>query len=209
MGMTTACTGAHQNGKAPAKCSVMMPMKRSKRAVDGAVDGDGTPRLAVLVDVGQVEALGQHHHVRLDGGHLPLAAERVVDVDVDLGRVEGAVPGLDGVLHAGSVEGVLHEASRRAPTGPGRRAPCRDAWRRRSAAPGRTRSSSRGSRPSEPFDLIGQLVGAHVAVGVVLDEVAHARQARERARALVAVQVPVLGETQREVAIGAHLAAGR
>ena len=55
-----------------------------ERAVDRAVDGDRPLRLAVLVDVGQVEPLGQHHQVDLDGRHLPLAPECVVDVDVDL-----------------------------------------------------------------------------------------------------------------------------
>ncbi len=75
-----------------------------ERAVDRAMDRDRPLRLAVLVDVGQVETLGQHDQVDLDGGHLPLAPERVVDVDVDLRCVEGAVLGLHLVADVGCGE---------------------------------------------------------------------------------------------------------
>ena len=42
------------------------------------------------VDVLALHALGQHGEIDLDGGELPLAAQRVLHVDVDLGPVEGA-----------------------------------------------------------------------------------------------------------------------
>ena len=55
------------------------PLPLLERDVLGAVVRD-TLRLAVLVDVVQVEAFGQHHEVRLDRGELPLAAERIINI---------------------------------------------------------------------------------------------------------------------------------
>ena len=51
------------------------------------------------------------------------------------------------------------------------------------------------------LDLVLQLVGPEVDVGVVLDEVADASQAGQRARPLVAVQPAELGVAQRQVAV--------
>ncbi len=79
-----------------------------QRAVDRPVDRHRPDLLAGLVDVRQVEPLGQHRQVGLDRRHLPLAPEGVVDVDVDLRRVEGAVFRFDLVGHPGLVEGLLH-----------------------------------------------------------------------------------------------------
>ena len=53
-------------------------------------------------------------------------------------------------------------------------------------------------------DLVLDLVGADVDVRVVGDEVAHARQAGQDARQLVAVQHAVLGQAQRQLAVRAH-----
>jgi hypothetical protein len=72
-------------------------------AEDGAVDHDGPVLGVVGPDVLQVEALG-HLVVELDRGALPLAAERVGDVEVDLRAVEGAVAFVDRVRLAGAVE---------------------------------------------------------------------------------------------------------
>jgi hypothetical protein len=66
-----------------------------QRAVDRAVDRHRSDGLAVLVDVCAVETLGQHDQVHLDRRRLPFAPERVLDLDVDLGRVERAVLRLD------------------------------------------------------------------------------------------------------------------
>src|SRR5262245_34122802 len=52
--------------------------------------------LAVLADIGQVEALGVLE-VDLDRAELPRPAERVLDAEVDLGTVECAVAGRDDV----------------------------------------------------------------------------------------------------------------
>ena len=159
-----------------------------------------------LVDVGQVEPLGQHRQVDLDRRHLPLAAERVVDVDVDLGRVERAVLGLELVADVGRGEGLLDE-----PLGP---LPERRVADR---LVGLRREREARLRPNQPvrladlaeqrLDLVRQLVRPDVEVGVVLDELADAGQPGQRARALVAVQPAVLAEAQRQVAVRAQLRA--
>ncbi len=59
----------------------------------------------------------------------------------------------------------------------------------------------------QALDLRRDLVGADEDVGVVGHEVADAGQAREDARELVAVEHAVLGEPQRQVAVGPHAAA--
>ena len=63
-----------------------------ERAEDRAVQDDRPVRLAVLADVREVEALGLRE-VALDRAELPGAADRVLDVEVDLRAVEGAVAG--------------------------------------------------------------------------------------------------------------------
>ena len=64
-------------------------MKRSKLPKMARWMTTGRCARVVLADVGQVEAL-RRVRVELDGRALPLAAERVGDVDVDLRSVESA-----------------------------------------------------------------------------------------------------------------------
>ena len=180
------------------------PDEPLERAVDGAVDGDRALRLAVLVDVGQVEALGQHRQVGLDRRHLPLAPERVVDVDVDLGRVERAVLRLDVVGDAGALEGLADQLLGALP---------QRGVADRLVGLGREREARLEPDPAvrladlaeQRLDLVGQLVGPDVDVRVVLDELADAGQARQRAGALVSMQPAVLAEAQRQVAVRAQL----
>ena len=78
---------------------------------------------------------------------------------------------------------------------------------------------NRGFSPNQPVglvdlaehrpDLVHELVGPNVDVGVVLDELAHPRQAGERAGALVPVQPPELAVAERQVAVRPPLASGR
>ena len=58
------------------------------------------------------EALGQHGQVELDGGDLPVPAERVLDVDVDLRAVEGAVALFDLVGQAVGLERLVQRIAR-------------------------------------------------------------------------------------------------
>ena len=53
-----------------------------------AVDHDWPLLLALLIDVKHVKSLWKVE-VKLHSGALPLAAKRVLDLDVDLGAVEG------------------------------------------------------------------------------------------------------------------------
>jgi len=71
----------------------------------GAVQHDRAMTLIVGTDVFEAEALGQLE-VGLNRRELPLAADRVAHVDVDLRAVERRVTFADGVLHAKSLEGV-------------------------------------------------------------------------------------------------------
>ncbi len=71
-------------------------------AEDGTVDDDGRLLRVVPVGVGELEPAGELE-VELDGGALPLAAERIDDVEVELGAVEGAVAMVD---DEGDVVGV-------------------------------------------------------------------------------------------------------
>ena len=82
--------GAIQNGKLPAVCSIRIPRKRSSEPRIARWSTTGRCVLAVLADVGQVEAL-RLLEVALDRAELPGAADRVLDAEVDLRAVEGAV----------------------------------------------------------------------------------------------------------------------
>ena len=87
MGRTATWTGASQSGKAAVVVLDEDAEEPLERAEQGPVDHVGPVRLAVLADVGHVEALG-HVEVELDGRALPEAADGVLDLDVDLGAVE-------------------------------------------------------------------------------------------------------------------------
>jgi hypothetical protein len=76
----------------PAKCSIRMPMKRSIRAEDRAVQHHRAVLGAVLADVARVEPFGQHP-VGLDRADLPGPADRVGQVEFELGRIERAFAG--------------------------------------------------------------------------------------------------------------------
>ena len=64
-------------------------MNRSYDAEDRAVEHDRAVLLPVLADIGRVEPLRQHA-VGLERADLPGAADRVLQVPFELGRIEGA-----------------------------------------------------------------------------------------------------------------------
>ena len=99
IGMMRTCSGASQVGNAPAKCSVMTPMKRSMRAEHNAVDHDRTVLLAVCAGVFKLKALRQLH-IQLDGAALPGTADGVRQMEVELRTVERAVTLVDHVVLA-------------------------------------------------------------------------------------------------------------
>src|SRR5882762_1995304 len=77
-----------------------------ERAEDRAVDHDGALRLSVGVDVLEREAI-RLREVELDGRELPASPERVLDVHVDLGAVEGTVAGVQVVGETVGLERVV------------------------------------------------------------------------------------------------------
>src|SRR5450756_1725961 len=176
-----------------------------ERAVDGPVDSHRPNGLAVLVDVRAVEPLGQHYEVDLDRRCLPFAAERVLDLDVDLGGVEGAVLRLEAVGLSERVEGGLDLGLGLFPQ------------RRVTKCLVGLGSEGEPRLEAEPavnlvhlaqkrLDLVLELVRAEVDMGVVRDEMPDAGQPRQRAGALVSMQPAELRIAQRQVAIGPQLA---
>src|SRR5450759_1738573 len=176
-----------------------------QRTVDGPVDSHRPNGLAVLVDVRAIEPLGQHDQVDLDRRRLPFAPERVLDLDVDLGGVEGAVLRLEAVGLAERVEGGLDLGLGLFPQ---RRVTKRlvglgsEGEPRLEAEP----AVNLVHLAQQSLDLVLELVRAEVDMGIVRDEVADAGQARQRAGAFVAMQPPEVGEAERQVAIGPQLA---
>ncbi len=177
-------------------------------AEDGAVDHDRPVLGVVCADVLQVEALGRGV-VELDRAALPLAAERVRDVEVDLRPVERAVAGVDRVgLARRSRAPSLSAASARSHIA----IVADELLRTRRRASPRTRGRSPrrcpGSSPIRSFTSLGDLRSSHQeAVAVVLRELPHARQARERARRFVAVQRRLLVEAERHLLVAVLLGA--
>ena len=100
------CTGASHTGNAPAKCSVMMPMKRSMEPRHHAVDHNRAALRAVRAGVLQLKALGKLH-VELDRAALPGTAEAVGQMEVQLRAVERAVALVDDVALAHLGHGAL------------------------------------------------------------------------------------------------------
>ena len=156
------------------------------------------------VGVLELEALGQLV-VELDRAELPRAPHEVLDLEVDLGRVEGA---LARVRREGDAVLLEHAAQRRL-----RRASQVSAVP--TAFAGRRRELDRHLVEAEhAVDLADATDHAHHLgldlvlgaedVGVVLAERAHARQAGDDAAPLVAVQAPELGEAQRQLAVRAQ-----
>jgi hypothetical protein len=164
-----------------------------ERSVDRPVDGHWTLLLAVLVDVGQIEPFGQHDQIDLYRRGLPFATQGILDLDVDLRGIEGAVLGLEAVGPVHRVEGGLDLGLGLLP-----QRGISDAL----VGLGSERELRLEAEPAvdlvdlaeEGLDLVLQLVGPDVDVAVVLDEVADARKARERAGALVAVEPAEVGQ---------------
>src|SRR3984893_18058143 len=158
-------------------------------AEDRAVDHHRALGLAVGVDVLALHALGQHREVDLDGGELPLAAQRVLHVDVDLGPVEGAAALVqigDEVVRA---QGLVERVLRLVPLllGP-------ELVGRPRGEPVRGLQVEGGvplaHQLEEVRDLGLDLFRPAVEGRVVVGELAHPHQPGQRARALVAVVAP-------------------
>ena len=162
-------------------------------------------RLAILADVLELEALG-HVEVELRRIQLPRSTQRVLDVDVDLRPVEGAFAFLDLVRQS---VGLQRRAQVRLGSIPDRRV-ADGLFGPRAQIEARLEPEDVVDRPLElehAADLGLDLIWSTEDVRVVHRQLAHAQQAVERARALVAQQPLHLGQAQRQVAIAARLEA--
>lgn len=153
--------------------------QNTDKALDGAkahaMQHDGTLLGAVGVHVLQVK-VERHLEVELDGAALPGTAERVLQMEVNLGAVEGAVALVDLVVHM-----QLLQSSAQALLG------ARPVLVRTHGVLGaggklnvvlKAKLLVHGvDEVDHAHDLVGQLVGAYKQVGVVLVKAAHAEQA--------------------------------
>ena len=174
------------------------------RAERRAVDHDRAVELVVGALVRQVEAL-REVVVHLDGAQLPLAADGVLDHEVEFWSVEGSFAVLHdrvetlllGGLHDGRL-GLLPVLVRTdvllAVVRVTQRNLCRIAVELQ-------RAEDIKHDVDHALELLEQLVGADKQVGVVLSETAHSGQSVELARLLVAVDRSELGQTDRQLLV--------
>src|SRR5438876_1173009 len=168
-------------------------------AEDRAVDHDGALRRSVGVDVLEREAVGLRE-VDLDGRELPAAPERVQNVDVDFGPVERSVARVEVIREPIRLQRVVQGPLGRLPL---LVRPHRFRRPRRELEEGVEREGlvPVANQFKKLPDLVLELIGAAVDVRIVLRELPHAEETRQRARALVPVQPAHVGEAQREVAV--------
>ena len=181
--------------------------QNTDEALDGAkahaVQHDGALLGAVGVHVLKVK-VERHLEVELHGTALPGAAERVLQVEVDLRAVEGAVALVDLVVHV-----QLLQSGAQALLG------ARPVLVRTHGVLGAGRKLNVVLKAKllvhgidevdHAHDLVGQLVGTHKQVGVVLVKAAHAEQAVQSAAQLVAVHQANLAGANGQLAVGVRL----
>ena len=181
--------------------------QNTNEALDGAkahaVQHDGALLGAVGVHVLQVK-VERHLEVELHGTALPGTAERVLQVEVDLGAVEGAVTLVDLVVHA-----QLLQSGAQALLG------ARPVLVRTHGVLGaggklnvvlKAKLLVHGvDEVNHAHDLVSQLVGTHKQVGVVLVKAAHAEQAVKGAAQLVAVHQANLAGANGQLAVRMRL----
>ncbi len=180
------------------------------RAEQGAVDHDRALARAVGADVLQAEAL-RLVEVHLDGRQLPLAADGVTDLDVDLRAVEGAAALVDlvgqaarassaGPQRLGGVLPVLVGADRLA------RRVAVDRLASKSSKP--NARSTLSTKPSRLADLVDDLLAVQK---MWLSSCVKPRMRMRPCsvpRALVAVHRAELEQPQRQLAVGALRGSG-
>ena len=177
--------------------------QNTDEALDGAkayaVQHDGALLGAVGVHVLQVK-VERHLEVELDGAALPGTAERVLQVEVDLGAIEGAIALIDLVVHA-----QLLQSGAQALLGA---SPVLVRTHGVLGAGGKLNVVLKAKllvhgvdEVDHAHDLVGQLVGTHKQVGVVLVKAAHAEQAVQGAAQLVAVHQANLAGADGQLAV--------
>ena len=179
------------------------------RAADGAVDHHRHLLLAVCADIEGAEAFGQVE-VDLGGAALPVTADRIAQHVFELGAIEGALARVDrGLDLAAGVRGDLlqHLGHDAFGTVPGLIRPNTLFRPRRELDHDLLEAEVLVGGEDEIVDgeaLVFHLLFGAEDVRIVLREAAHAHEAVEGARRLIAVYVAELGQAQRQLAIGAQ-----
>src|SRR3989338_6859827 len=83
---TAVCTWASQNGKAPLKCSIMMPVNRWI----GPMNHDRAFFETVFVGIFELKSL-RHKEIKLNCAALPETRGAVFYVKINFGSIEGPV----------------------------------------------------------------------------------------------------------------------
>ena len=155
----------------------------------------------LLVDVREIEPLGEVK-VELHGGALPLPADGVEDLDVNLWPVERAAALVNLVIPTLLRQRVFQRALRLVPD-------LRPAHRllRLRGEVHLELLEAEGAQDvlrqiEHPFDLVGDLIGEAEDVRIVLGKPADAEQAVHGAAPFVPVHCAHLGPPDREVAVG-------
>ena len=179
-----------------------------ERAQNGAVQHDGGLLGAVLVDVLQVE-LGRQAEIELAGGQGVLVAHGRLDVDVELGAVEGGLTDLLGEVDAQLGQNLAKGALGLLPHLVVLMVlvlVLRVAQRKDAAVVGDAKVLvDAEDEVAHARDLGLDLVGGHEDVRVVLTEVTAALDALERSARLVAEVVRDLGQTDGQLLVGVGL----
>ena len=181
--------------------------QNADEALDGAktyaVQHDGALLGAVGVHVLQVK-VERHLEVELHGTALPGTAERVLQMEVNLGAVEGAVTLVDLVVHAQLLQSGAQALLGARPVLVGTHRVL-GAGRKLNVILKAKLLVHGVDEVDHAHDLVGQLIGTHKQVGVVLVKAAHAEQAVQGAAQLVAVHQANLAGANGQLAIGVRL----
>ena len=172
------------------------------RTVERAVDHHRALMHVVLVRVLEAEAF-RKIEVHLDRGDLPVAADRVPHVDVDLRSVERAVAFVHGEIDVGAPQRFGDRLLREVPQLVGA-----DRFLRSRREPHAIGAHAHGRvQGAEELDhaeqLVHDLLGAAEDVRVVLREAARPQEAVQRARSLVAIHRSELRQTDRKITVRA------
>ena len=176
-------------------------------ALDGAEDHTVDHHGAVLLTVGpgvlQLEALRQLH-IQLDGAALPGAAQGVLEMEVQLGAVEGAVPLVDDVALAHLGDGLFQSLLGEFPI-----LLVPHVILRHGGQLYLVGQAEEGvdlvKETGHVLYLVLHLVPGHEDVGIVLGEAADAEQPVEGAGELMAVHHAQFAHSQRQIPVGVGL----
>mmetsp|Transcript_22390 Transcript_22390/g.50453 ORF Transcript_22390/g.50453 Transcript_22390/m.50453 type:complete len:493 (-) Transcript_22390:197-1675(-) len=163
---------------------------------------DGPLAGAVRSDVLEVEAL-REVEVALDGTALPLPAQRVADLEVNLGAVERSSSLVHRVAPSLPLQGLGQRAGRKVPDVVGADG-LFGSGTEVDLIVGEAKLGEHVLREVEDLeDLVLDLVGQAKHMCIVLGKTSHAKEAGESARPLVAVDCSQLRPADGQLAVGA------